>query len=219
MGSSTGTSSSSPKAKVPPPSLKASPEAAGKAYKFGPPPSGPAPAPPPGLPHKTVDARSRREWNNSAKNFVGNLEDNGTLSGGTGGTVDLGHGGEKVIEMIGQQAQKGQQVGAEMPIKRADEDEFDFDLGLEDMVEELAGVNSYPDPPTQEPPAPPGLSSPPTATTSQELLEEAWLKMEGARDALSKVIESNADSDLRVSAPAFVPGEIWTGSQISSFVD
>jgi len=166
-----------------------------------------------------VDARSRREWNNSAKNFVDNLEDNGTLSGGTGGTVDLGHGGEKVIEMI------GQQVGAEMPIKRADEDEFDFDLGLEDMVEELAGVNSFSggsalqDPPIQEPPAPPGLSSPPTATTSQELLEEAWLKMEGARDALSKVIESNADSDLRVSAPAFVPGQMWTGSQISSFVD
>jgi len=190
-------SSTSPKAKVPPPSLKASPEAAGKAYKFGPPPSGPAPAPPPGLPHKTVDARSRREWNNSAKNFVDNLEDNGTLSGGTGGTVDLGHGGEKVIEMI------GQQVGAEMPIKRADEDEFDFDLGLEDMVEELAGLDSFE---FDEQPAP-----------SQELLEDAWNKMEDAREALSKVMDSN--SDLRVSAPAFVPGQMWTGSQISAFVD
>jgi len=61
--------------------------------------------------------------------------------------------------------------------------EDDVELRLEAMVEELAGVHSF------------------------ELLEDAFCKVDAAREALSKV------------APVFIPGQPWTGCQRTSFRD
>lgn len=67
---------------------------------------------------------------------------------------------------------------------------------MEAMVEDLAGVDSF------------------------SLLEDAFTKVDAAHQALSQLMNMNpADSGLRQNAPAFVPGEVWTGSQQSAFVD
>mmetsp|Transcript_7860 Transcript_7860/g.22490 ORF Transcript_7860/g.22490 Transcript_7860/m.22490 type:complete len:974 (-) Transcript_7860:54-2975(-) len=71
--------------------------------------------------------------------------------------------------------------------------EDDVDSRLEAMVEDLAGFS---------------------------LVEDALSKVDAAREALSKVLhESARHSELRLSAPSFVPGQMWTGQQRSSFVD
>lgn len=56
-----------------------------------------------------------------------------------------------------------------------------------------------------------------TGVSSHSLMEDALVKVDAAREALSKAIKW--DSDLRLSAPSFVPGQLWTGSQQSAFVD
>jgi len=48
-----------------------------------------------------------------------------------------------------------------------------------------------------------------------EDLSDAFHKVAAASEALSKVI----DSEMRRSAPTFVPGQMWTGQGRSSFVD
>jgi len=45
---------------------------------------------------------------------------------------------------------------------------------------------------------------------------DAFNKVDAAREALSKVLDS---AGLRTSAPTFVPGQMWTGQGRSSFVD
>lgn len=231
-----------------------------KLRNLGPPPAGPAPPPPVPAPLQegsSADAGVAsdqaalapeadpevqprpRERKPSTKSLVDNLADNGTISGGTGGTVDFGLNSENVIEMMAQQAQINQdkktnakekakarskkekskdevaasidlapgsgmkakgpdegphaeEPGPEDPVVDKPEDEVDLDM--EAMVEELAGVNSF------------------------TLLEDAFSKVDAARDALSKAVAS-VPSDLRLSAPSFVPGQMWTGAQMSSFVD
>jgi len=146
----------------------------------------------------------------------------GWNTGGTGGTVDFGWNSEAVIHMMEQQAKM--QASGEMDWQSHTSVHSSFnvpssavtttssasihdgvpssnsrsivedDVGqrLEAMVEELAGVDSF------------------------ALLEDAFSKVDAAREALSKVV---GDSNLRHSAPAFVPGQMWTGSQQSCFVD
>lgn len=70
----------------------------------------------------------------------------------------------------------------------------DVDFRLEAMVEDLAGVNSF------------------------SLLEDAFVKLDAAREALSKMLTTES-TGLRKNAPTFVPGQAWTGEQQSSFVD
>lgn len=69
---------------------------------------------------------------------------------------------------------------------------------LEAMVEDLAGASSF---------------------TLVEDVEDACSKVQAAHEALIKVREVLVDSGLRHSAPSFVPGQMWTGRQRSSFVD
>lgn len=147
---------------------------------------------------------------------------NGWSTGGTGGTADLGWNSEAVIQMMEQQAQLNAQFArgvhdaeggaAEEPPAQAPKLEAahlesssttppgatrqlaEEDVGswLEAMVEDLAGVDSF------------------------TLLEDAYSKVDAAREALSRVL---TDSGLRHSAPTFIPGQLWPGQQRSSFVD
>jgi len=66
--------------------------------------------------------------------------------------------------------------------------EDDVARRLEAMVEELAGPRSF------------------------ELLEDAFSKVDAAREALSKVVEPGLR--LHHTAPAFIPGQMWPGVQI-----
>lgn len=66
--------------------------------------------------------------------------------------------------------------------------EDDVARRLEAMVEELAGTRSF------------------------ELLEDAFSKVDAAREALSKVVEPGLR--LHHTAPAFIPGQMWPGVQI-----
>lgn len=228
-----------------------------------------------------------------AKSFVG--KDVAELMGGTGGTIDFGKAGEKVIEKVGKIAQVAQAKAINSAIKGKDKSkppglapskegafeavdkndtkpaklppglapppgkgQYDmfggFGLDMEDMVanmvdeEELAGVNPFtrggaakPAPPGLAPPdfappafAPPAFAPPSFAPpefvpqTSQELLTD-WDTIDvdfsryDAEDTPTWGAEETpadtADTDLRVSAPVFVPGQQWTGAQISSFID
>jgi len=175
---------------------------------LGPPPPGPAPPPPvsaavganlaanmaPVAPVAAVGAAATLH------------DDSGWNTGGTGGTVDFGWNSEVVIRMMAKQAQMmaavqsaaAQQRDEASAVGTASEvlaQPADDEVGqrLEEMVEELAGVHSL------------------------ELLEDAFSKVDAAREALSQVIHDS--SGLRHSAPAFVPGQMWTGRQRSSFVD
>lgn len=65
--------------------------------------------------------------------------------------------------------------------------EDDVARRLEAMVEELAGPSSF------------------------ELLEDAFSKVDAAREALSKVVEPGLR--LHHTAPAFIPGQMWPGVQ------
>lgn len=75
--------------------------------------------------------------------------------------------------------------------------EDDVDSRLEAMVEDLAGVESF------------------------TLVEDSASKAETPSGAPTKASVDSAmrHSDLRLSAPTFVPGQMWTGQQRSSFVD
>lgn len=72
----------------------------------------------------------------------------------------------------------------------AAEDEEDH-LGLEAMVEDLAGAESF------------------TWRHRRQLVEDAFTKVDAARTALSKVLTCG---QLRDSAKEFVPGQMWVGS-------
>jgi len=183
---------------------------------LGPPPPGPAPPPPVSAPMDAIG---------HACMTLGGFY-NGWSTGGTGGTADLGWNSEAVIQMMAQQAQvnaqfacgaHGAEAGADSgaaeeppapapkleavhleapapapPGAARQLAEEDVGSWLEAMVEDLAGVDSF------------------------TLLEDAYSKVDAAREALSKVL---SDSGLRHSAPAFIPGQMWPGQQRSSFVD
>lgn len=89
---------------------------------------------------------------------------------------------------------------------------------LEAMVDDLAGADSIflgDEGGPQAGPCEAGARVPASSGT-QALLEAAFSNMGAARDALSRVCD---DVSLRDSAPAFVPGEMWTGTQRSNFED
>lgn len=81
--------------------------------------------------------------------------------------------------------------------------------GLEAMVEELVGVSTYRD----------------------VWLEDAVSKVDAAREALDALSKADSTSkeltqkiasefgELRKTAPAFVPGQQWSGRQMSGFQD
>eukprot|EP00930_Biecheleria_cincta_P039625 TRINITY_DN27221_c0_g2_i1.p1 TRINITY_DN27221_c0_g2~~TRINITY_DN27221_c0_g2_i1.p1 ORF type:complete len:782 (+),score=174.18 TRINITY_DN27221_c0_g2_i1:60-2405(+) len=69
--------------------------------------------------------------------------------------------------------------------------EDEVDLRLEAMVEDLAGAESF------------------TWRDRRQLVEDAFTKVDAARTALSKVLTCG---QLRHSAKAFVPGQMWMGS-------
>lgn len=207
-----------------------SPPAGKLPRNLGPPPPGPAPPPPVSAPvAEAVVCRplSSSDGAAAAPTPPALINDNGWNTGGTGGTADFGWNSEAVIRMMEQQAQlmraaerepvqldeasataataaattaalpvqpqpqpKGAPSQSGTPSKQPVGDEVG--QRLERMVEELAGVHSF------------------------ELLEDAFSRV-AAREALSRGVAS--DSGLRHSAPAFVPGQMWTGQQRSSFVD
>jgi len=194
----------------------------------------------PRRPRTGATARRRRPHAPSSEAAVGRppaaaaalINDNGWNTGGTGGTADFGWNSEAVIRMMAQQAQLMQAARGEAKQREREEaapaasaapapqpfpppqqqaqpraaqtwapparQPVDDEVGkrLEEMVEELAGVHSF--------------------EHSVELLEDAFSKVDAAREALSRVV---TNSGLRHSAPAFVPGQMWTGQQRSSFVD
>lgn len=114
------------------------------------------------------------------------LSDTGCISGGTGGTPgmwDFGSFGDSSDWQL-----QPENVASDQSTSLSKgQVEDDVGLRLEAMVEELAGVHSF------------------------ELLEDAFVKVDAARAALSKVV--SAESNLQLTAPAFVPGQIWPGSQ------
>lgn len=126
-------------------------------------------------------------------------------NGGTGGTADFfGWNSASVIQMLAQQAKHPNKESVSSWTEAACSEakpgaighspaEDDVDSRLEAMVEDLAGVNSF------------------------TLLEDAFSKVDAARTALSKVLST--ESGLRTAAPTFTPGEMWTGRQVSNFVD
>eukprot|EP00931_Biecheleriopsis_adriatica_P056856 TRINITY_DN33722_c0_g1_i1.p1 TRINITY_DN33722_c0_g1~~TRINITY_DN33722_c0_g1_i1.p1 ORF type:complete len:652 (+),score=153.02 TRINITY_DN33722_c0_g1_i1:33-1958(+) len=116
------------------------------------------------------------------------FDDRGCISGGTGGTPGSWHFSQWHVQPL--QPCDLVEEAAQLPQKSSVED--DVGLRLEAMVEELAGANSF------------------------ELLEDAFSKVDAAREALCRVV---SDSGLHHSAPAFTPGQMWPGSQRSSFVD
>jgi len=143
------------------------------------------------------------------------------LTGGTGGTVDLLMNSETVIQMMQAKSQATGRSSAGRPAGGQEEDLVE-DMGerIEAMVEELAGVDSFDMQEDVDDPRVGKDGGSGRGVSSISLLEDALSKVEDARDALSRAVdEARVDSDLRTSAPAFVPGQLWTGSQMSSFVD
>jgi len=183
----------------------------------------------------------------------------GTISGGTGGTVDFMASLEKAqavewdaaLEMPTSPKQKSP---VRSPGKNSLEDDIGLSLRLEDMVEELAGVDSFdcwgdfenegvqehhvednaatawfPEPSESSAEALSQVQDCTThgnaATLSQlqdcvTKLHDTTAQLQDASRAFQDVLSKAAnDSGLRLSAPAFVPGQMWTGSQRSSFLD
>lgn len=159
----------------------------------------------------------------STKSLADNLRDNGTLSGGTGCTVDFGSTSEKVIELMTQKAhinhtnmvreQQGKAVGLSGQEEKESmpgvDDTFDH-ASLEAMVEDLVGMD---------------LGASPFFEDEEEddVVEKDFVHLSYGVDVLPAEVEVEdplgTDSGLRNSAPAFVPGQMWTGSQRSAFID
>merc|ERR1719433_1299823 len=104
------------------------------------------------------------------------------------------------------------QIVSQLQPGTPDNQPVDDEVGL--RLEELAGVHSF---------EMAGASSTDGhrpraeefAGVHADLLD-AFEKVDAAREALSRVV---TDSGMRHSAPAFVPGQLCPGQQLSSFVD
>jgi hypothetical protein len=154
----------------------------------------------------------------SSKALVDNLHDNGTISGGTGCTVDFGSTSEKVIELMTHQAQinhtnmvleqqekaivlSGQEDTEIMQDRDETFETFD-DASLEAMVEDLVAM-------------------PIDLSAANPFFEEDDDDLGLFDETTPEVVDDGLgnDSGLRQCAPAFVPGQMWTGSQRSAFID
>jgi len=112
------------------------------------------------------------------------VADMGCFSGGTGGTPGWNGG---IIQSCDQEetiCDSQPPWKSECPGRFTAED--DVGKRLEAMVEELAGPSSF------------------------ELLEDAFSKVDAAREALSKVV---SEPGLHHGAPVFIPGQLWPGSR------
>lgn len=111
------------------------------------------------------------------------VADMGCFSGGTGGTP--GWDGGMIQSCDTEEAIYDYQPPWKSECSGRFTAEDDVGKRLEAMVEELAGPSSF------------------------ELLEDAFSKVDAAREALSKVV---SEPGLHHAAPVFIPGQLWPGS-------